>query len=195
MAASPGQGLHLTCCPRSASSCAASLHPARASASGCLACHTAKEPRRRCFTIACLRGFCPAGPCERTRSRVGTGPGGLWWCPRCHLSHQVPGLTSNPLSLGSGQGLRLMLRIGCRDRASCLVPSGALRLHPECGSGQAPGPMAAGAEELRRLVWALKSQGLIETGLGTPHTRASEVPPSGSAEPSSWGSALNREEG
>lgn len=61
----------------------------------------------------------------------------------------------------------MMLRTGCRDRASCLIPSGALRLHPRRQLWPVPGPRWQRRNEAqRRLVWALKSQGPVEGGAG-----------------------------
>lgn len=59
----------------------------------------------------------------------------------------------------------MMLRTGCWDRASCLTPSGALRLHPRRQPWPVPDPRWQCRNEAQcRLVWALKSQGPVEGG-------------------------------
>lgn len=115
-----------------------------------------------------------AGPLScRALQEADLEPG---WVPGQVVSGGVLGATPlarfpvSPLILcpqGLGRGVRLMLRTGCWDRASCLVPSGALRLHPRRQFWPVPGPRWQRENEAqRRLVWALKSQGPVEGGAG-----------------------------
>lgn len=125
---------------------------------------------------------------------MGTGSGGLRWCPRCHPSHQVPGLTSNPLSPGSGQGAAVDVESWVSGQS----------LLPRSLWGTETAPQNAALASARPHM-AARERGTAQAGLGLEepgpcrgwgwgHLTPGPLKSSLECRPSSRGSALNREE-